>query len=130
MAFTRNTGRVAENMKITLADGTTAWVRVMPRNKGVTLPEGASIDPRWHVQHGQNVKHFTSGSPEWSTKADAATKAQILGAKGSTTGATTAATETAATVAATTEASTLTTTTETSPSETAAVASTTPTTGA
>lgn len=67
MAFMRNVGRDAEHVKIILEDGTPTWVRVMPRNKGVTLPEGATVCPRWNVQYGQNIRHFESNSPAWST---------------------------------------------------------------
>lgn len=67
MAFVRNVGREPEHVKIILQDGTTAWVRVMARNKGVTLPEGAKVCPRWNVQNGQNIRHFQSATPAWTT---------------------------------------------------------------
>lgn len=71
MAFIRNTGRVPENVKVVLEDGTEAWVRVMPRNKGVTLADGVSIHGGWMVQEGQNVKHFdTEHAPKWHTGGD------------------------------------------------------------
>jgi hypothetical protein len=47
----------------------------MTRNKGVTIPEGVTLDPHWHVQNGGDIKHFnTDHDPKWSATARTATK--------------------------------------------------------
>jgi hypothetical protein len=73
MAFIRNVGRVAEQVKLVLADGTTAWARVMPRNKGVVLPDGAKIDSQWSAQYGKFIKMFEGQHPAWSSAASSST---------------------------------------------------------
>lgn len=114
MAFVRNVGRVAENVKIYLKDGTPAYIRVMPRNKGVKLPEGATVCSRWHVQNGQNMRHFDTDTPAWSTNTKEAVVQAEIAAKAA------AATATAATKAATAaETTTETTTVEKADSTTA-----------
>lgn len=59
MAVIRNVGRTAIPVGLILADGTKASVRVMPRNKGVTLDPGASVDPNWKALKGQYIIEFT-----------------------------------------------------------------------
>jgi hypothetical protein len=68
MAFIRNVGRVAEHVGLILKNGTKAFGRVMPRNKGVTLPEGAKLDPKWMALYGKNIRYFgdDTQSPGWT----------------------------------------------------------------
>lgn len=42
-------GRVARQVGIVLKNGKSTSVRIMPRNKGVFLPDGATVDPRWQA---------------------------------------------------------------------------------
>lgn len=58
MAVIRNIGRIALPVGIILKDGTKAFTRVMPRNKGVKLKDGAILDPHWMALHGKDIKVF------------------------------------------------------------------------
>jgi hypothetical protein len=58
MALIRNIGRMAESVGIILSDGTKSTIRIMPRNKGVTIDTDERVDPRWMALHGQNIRVF------------------------------------------------------------------------
>lgn len=58
MALIRNIGRMAESVGIILSDGTKSTIRIMPRNKGVTIDADERVDPRWMALHGQNIRVF------------------------------------------------------------------------
>lgn len=47
MAKITNLSDIAQSVQIKLVDGALAYVRVMPRAKGVELPPGAQVNGQW-----------------------------------------------------------------------------------
>lgn len=54
----RNVGKVALTVRIVKADGTKGSFRLMPKNKGVTLRDGETIDSYWQAMEGQDIRVF------------------------------------------------------------------------
>lgn len=94
MAVIRNIGRTAQAVGVITAEGKKAYIRVMPRNpKGVTLPEGATLDPNWMALNGKYIREFDDSvlakkSTTSTTNADSTSTASTTST--ATTAATTA----------------------------------------
>jgi hypothetical protein len=57
----KNTGRVAKQVGIILANGKKTTIRVMHRSrKGVELPPGAKIDGNWLALNGKGILVYES----------------------------------------------------------------------
>jgi len=59
----RNVGPTALQVRIIKADGKKASFRLMPKNKGVPLPEGSRIDPYWKEMKGKYLRVFDLQKP-------------------------------------------------------------------
>ena len=59
----RNVGTTAMQVRIIKADGTKASFRLIPRNKGVPLPEGSRVDPYWKEMKGKYLRVFDLQKP-------------------------------------------------------------------
>jgi hypothetical protein len=59
----RNVGTMAMQVKIIRADGTKGSFRLMPKNKGVPLAPGVTIDPYWKEMKGKYLRIFDVQKP-------------------------------------------------------------------
>ena len=56
----KNTGRVPLQVLVVDSKGDKSYVRVMPRNRGVALQDGYSVDANWKALNGKNLVVFDS----------------------------------------------------------------------
>jgi hypothetical protein len=59
----RNVGTAAMYVRFVRADGSKGSFRLMPRGKGVPLPEGSKIDPYWREMNGKYLRIFDLQKP-------------------------------------------------------------------